>query len=119
MSIFISQSGRTPYKLPRLLPSLKPALLATVGLLLLILSVGLPFAMDALAGNGNDKPGNMTPVAAANATQPTTATTTSIPQIIITGKRLTPAQKRQADEADAIAEKAAVMQFAGMQAVTK
>lgn len=118
MPVFISPSGRTSYQLPRLRRLLQFALLAIVVSLITVSS--LLFATDRLAGSIADKPGSEQPVAVANAPIPTTATAVAIPQIVIIGKRMTPAQKHQADEADVTtANETAATKFAGMQAGAK
>ena len=97
MRIFISRSGRTSYQMPSL------ASKSLLVCLLLLFSV-LLMATYALAGSGSDKRSEVKPAAAA-----------PIPQLIVTGQRMTDEQKRQFDEAEATVQKASATKVAGLQ----
>ncbi len=104
MRTFISRSGHASYQMPTLVSK------SLLVCLLLLCSVIL-IASYALAGNGAsgfNKRSEVRPAAAA-----------PIPQLIVIGHRMTEAQKRQFDEAEAMADKAATTKIAGLQSHQK
>lgn len=102
MNAHLCRATRSSVKLPRNF-SISRILIG----LLALLSGSLLIASVATAATAADPSAALKSLQSGNAP--------AIPQVVVTGKRMTAEQKRQFDEAEAVAQKNAGLKFAGMQ----